>query len=116
MDYAAPLRWEHEDGRTGVEVSQVPTDGTVFFYDAYGPVGRFTDIAQARWWWPIKIVVASGREHRFCVTRLEDRAGRFHYLLAGTAGVIDCDDSHPCTGFPCVVVDDLCESIVRAAA
>ena len=114
MDYNEPLRWEHEDGRTGVEVSQVPTDGTVFFYDAYGPVGRFTDIKQARWWCMVKLDIASDREYRFRVTRLEDAEGRFHYLLPGHPGVIDCDDSHPCTGFPCVVVDDLCEAIVRA--
>lgn len=135
MDYNAPLRWEHEDGRTGEEVSQVPSEGTVFFYDAHGPVGRLTDIVQARWWCMVKMLPrdpveyaldwlawafggnrpepSPGIEYRFRVTRLEDAVGRFHYLLPGTAGVIDCNAGHPCKGFPCRVVDDLCETIVR---
>ena len=110
-DYDTPLRWEHEDGRTGEEVSQVPSEGTVFFYDAHGPVARLTDIVQARWWCLIK-AVNEDFEHavRFRVTRLEDRDGRFHYMLPGHPGVIDCE----CGKFPCVEVDAMCDRLAVA--
>lgn len=44
-----PLRWEHEDGRTGTEVSLVPKLGEVFFFDHLGPVVRVKHCAQVRW-------------------------------------------------------------------
>lgn len=112
MDYNVVLRWEHEDGREGTEVRDVPSAGRVFFYDAGGPVGRMDDIVQARWWNLIKIV-GGDYEHpqRFRVTRLEDREGRFFYLLPGHPGVIVCE----CHRFPCVEVDAMCDRLALAA-
>ncbi len=117
MDYTAPLRWEHEDGRSGVEVRAVPLGGRVFFYDAAGPLARVDDVAECRWWVLIKIDPGSERQEQYRVTRIIDRDGGKHYLLPGHVGVIDCDETHPCKGaHPCVVVDAMCNELFCGAA
>lgn len=117
MDYNEPLRWGHEDGRSGVEVREVPHEGRVFFFDAHGPLGRFDDIAECRWWVLIKIDPGNERQVPYRVTRVVDAEGGKHYLLPGHPGAIDCDGAHPCNGgHPCVVMDALCGELFRAGA
>lgn len=48
-DYNAPLHWRMEDGREGVEVSQIPPMGRIFFFDEKGPVLRLDNVTEARW-------------------------------------------------------------------
>lgn len=116
-DYNAPLRWEHEDGRTGMEVRDVPHSGRVFFFDEDGPLARFDDVAEARWWVLRKIALATGREQFFRVTRLVDGEGGKHYIVPGRMGLVDCDETHNCHGkHPCVVTDDLVNDLFQAGA
>lgn len=50
-----PLRWEHEDGATGTEVTLIPKVGEVFFSDHIGPVVRVKHCSRVRWRVIIKV-------------------------------------------------------------
>lgn len=114
MDYETPLRWEHEDGRSGTHVRDVPLSGRVFWFDEDGPVGRFDDAAEVRWWHLHKFT-AQGEQH-FRIVRMVGGDGAAHFVMPGHVGVIDCDESHPCEGrHPCVVVDEMCNGIALGA-
>lgn len=117
IDYNAPLLWEHEDGRTGIAVRDVPHEGRVYFFDSDGPVGRFDDIAECRWSVLRKTMLATGRETYFRTVRIVDRDGGKHYLIPGHVGVVDCAAEHGCRNpVTCVEVDRIVSDMFQAGA
>lgn len=92
-----PLTWRHEDGREGYEVSEIPSEGMVYFYDVLGPVFKLADIQAAKW-----MGFITTRQQRLRVTRLLDREGVFHYIVPG-AGAFSCrePEHHDCEPGQC---------------
>ncbi len=83
-DYNAPLRWEH-DGARGVEVSEIPQSGRVFFFDGNGPVARFDFVREARWWVKLVEFKRLGLTLPIRITRLqathEDEPGDGYFFI-----------------------------------
>jgi hypothetical protein len=70
-NYAAALRWLHEDGREGTEVAHIPPLGRVFFFDGNGAVLRLDDVREARWLVKkTQYMRAAGRQVEVRITRL----------------------------------------------